>query len=248
MRDKDYSEIIFDGLEHHRNYFEQYITRCIKKADKDFITNIEFLSRLADVMKRYETELLKCWIAKQEDFNNNLTIENVQNKINELNNSITFENVKNKLIEGFPTLENIFFEIGSYTNTYNGKFGFAEIALIRETILSIAQQLTINIDVSQTTISEYENKTKTQKIAWLHEIGVLETVMNKCKNGETINSRRAAHVIHSFTGIDAETLRKCLGAIYQPGTDQKNNPLVNPENKLFVADMAKRFKLNKENK
>lgn len=106
----------------------------------------------------------------------------------------------------------------------------------------------INVNETNEPLPEYEYKTAAQRIAWMHEIGILDTVINQFKYGETINSRRAANVIHSFTGIDAGTLRKCLGAIYQPGTDQKNNPLVNPENKLFVADMAARFKLNKVNK
>ena len=95
---------------------------------------------------------------------------------------------------------------------------------------------------------DFEYKTHTKKIAWLHEIGILETVMDKCKDGETINSRRAANVIHSFTGIPLDSLRQSLRAIYQPGNDQKNNPLINPENKLFVAEMAAKFKLNKKNK
>ena len=97
-------------------------------------------------------------------------------------------------------------------------------------------------------LPEFDYKTEAQKIAWLYELGILDIVINKCKNGETINCRRAGFVIHSFTGIDAETLRKCLSAIYQPGNDQKNNPLVNADNKLFVAEMAAKFKLNKQNK
>ena len=79
MRYNEYSDIIFEGLQHHKKYFEPYILRCLKKAEKDFVTDFEFLNRLADVMKDYESELYKCFLHKLEDFNSTLTIENVNN-------------------------------------------------------------------------------------------------------------------------------------------------------------------------
>jgi hypothetical protein len=93
---------------------------------------------------------------------------------------------------------------------------------------------------------EYEYESIAQKITWLHELGVIDTILNLCKHEKTYNIRRAANVIQTFTEINADTLRKCLSAIYQPASDQKNNPLNNPANKLFVANMTKKFKLNKE--
>jgi len=95
-------------------------------------------------------------------------------------------------------------------------------------------------------LPEYEYKTEIQKVAWLHETGVIETIVNNSKNEGTINCTRAAKIIHSFTNINFEILKKCLESIYTPNAgNKKNHPFNNPENKLFVMDMAAKFKLNK---
>ncbi len=96
-------------------------------------------------------------------------------------------------------------------------------------------------------IPEAEYKTQAQKLAWLYKLGVLQTILNQCKEGETYNYTRAANIIHSFTEINIDTIRQGMRAIYQPNeNNNKNNPLNNPDNKLFVANMTEKFKLNKE--
>jgi hypothetical protein len=95
-------------------------------------------------------------------------------------------------------------------------------------------------------LPEYKFDTEAQKIAWLYEIGIIETVIQLCKVGEINNYSKTAKVIHSFTGIHLDTIRKCIDAIYKPNSDQKNNPLINPENKLFVRDMLGKFKISKK--
>lgn len=98
------------------------------------------------------------------------------------------------------------------------------------------------------TMPEFEYNSEAQKIAWLYKLDVLSTILEKCKNGDgSYNWNRSAKVINSFTGINIDTIRKSLMAIYNPGTDNdKNNPLNNPENLLFISEMASKFKLSKD--
>jgi hypothetical protein len=97
-------------------------------------------------------------------------------------------------------------------------------------------------------LPEFKFKNGAQIITWLYELGVLDTILNKCKEGETYNLRRTANVINSFTQINLETIRQDLAAIYKPSdANKKNNPLNNPDNIKWVVDMAVKFKLNKEN-
>lgn len=92
-------------------------------------------------------------------------------------------------------------------------------------------------------LPEYEYKWITQKIAWLHELGILKTVLEK----SNYNYYIAANIIHSFTDLKPETIRKGLEAIFKPNAgNEKNNPLNNPDNILFVSEMSKKFKLDKE--
>ncbi len=101
-------------------------------------------------------------------------------------------------------------------------------------------------EIMDETLPEFDYKTEAQKIAWLHEIGVIETVIQLCKVGNNNNYRKTAMVINSFTGINHDTIRKCIEAIYKPNSDnQKNNPLINSENKLFVREMLGKFKISK---
>lgn len=118
-------------------------------------------------------------------------------------------------------------------------------------LVDIIQNEGINILEMQNKIHEilpdFKYKTEAQKISWLYELGILECILKICKNGETYNWRNAGNIIHSFTGINAETARKMLQAIYQENEgNKKNNPLNNPENKLFVTEMSSKFKLNKD--
>lgn len=96
-------------------------------------------------------------------------------------------------------------------------------------------------------IPEYEFKTAAQKIAWLHELGILKTVLDNCRAMNTYNFTRAANIISTFVDIKPDTIRKPLEAIFNPNeTNEKNNPLNNPDNKLFVAEMRTKFKLDKD--
>jgi|GEM_PF-5565006 len=104
------------------------------------------------------------------------------------------------------------------------------------------------LDIKGNSENEFspEFKTKTQKLAWLHELGILKAVLDRCREQETYNWSKAARIIQSFTEIKDHTIRKALMAIYQPETNQKNNPLNNPDNKLFVSEMKNKFGLNKK--
>jgi hypothetical protein len=208
MRYTDYSDIIFEGLEYHKQYFEPYITRCLKNAEKDFITNNEFLSRLADVMRHYETELLKFQMTKIVDFNNNLTIENFQNTTN----------------DGLPNMENTYIEIGNYTTIYKGQFGFNEISLIRETILNIAQELMINIDVEQTTIPEtlirFDNAA--QKYILLKELGVIDFLNEQYPlNSSAKKGLLLAYITDTKTGKPFENI---LSAVFNKNSESDHYP------------------------
>lgn len=96
-------------------------------------------------------------------------------------------------------------------------------------------------------LPEFEINKPVEKIAWLHELGVLQIILNQCKIEESYNWRKAAHIIFSFTDINPETIRKSLTAIFNENeNNKKNNPLNNPKNLLFIAEMRRNFKLDKE--
>jgi hypothetical protein len=93
-------------------------------------------------------------------------------------------------------------------------------------------------------LQEIDFEGPTQKIAWLYELGILELVMNKCKNGDTYNPYKSAKIINSFTGINIDTIRKCLEAIFKPNDNNKgNNPFTNDQNRSFVDLMKAKHKL-----
>ena len=96
-------------------------------------------------------------------------------------------------------------------------------------------------------IPEYEFEKISQKIAWLHELGVLQIIMDRSKDGEIYNVSRASKIIETFTDMKTTTIKSCLQAIYQLNKkNQRNNPLTPLANKLFIADMVAMFKLGKE--
>lgn len=86
-----------------------------------------------------------------------------------------------------------------------------------------------------------EFKRETQKITWLYELGILQTVLQKCNN----NYYRTANIIQSFTDLKTDTIRKGLEAIFKPNDgNKKNNPLNNPNNLLFLSEMRRKYKLD----
>ncbi|MEO6707600.1 MAG: hypothetical protein ABIN04_17305, partial [Ginsengibacter sp.] len=98
---------------------------------------------------------------------------------------------------------------------------------------------------SNDSLPEYKYKSIAQKIAWLHELGILQTVLEKCN----YNYYKAANIIQSFTDLNIkhDTIRKQLEAIFKPNDgNKKNNPLNNPDNLLFISEMKGKFKLDKE--
>ncbi len=94
-------------------------------------------------------------------------------------------------------------------------------------------------------INEIEFNGAAPKIAWLFELGIVDLIINQCKDGDTNNYGNAGKIIASFTDIHPETARKCLSAIYNK--EKKNNPLNNHDNILEAKLLAKKYKLNKGN-
>lgn len=102
---------------------------------------------------------------------------------------------------------------------------------------------TPNFENRTESLPEYQFKTNTQKIAWLHELGILQPILKRANDNYYI----AANIIHSFTDLKPDTIRKALEAMYKPNEkNKKNNPLNNSDNLLFIAQMKRKFKLDKE--
>lgn len=110
------------------------------------------------------------------------------------------------------------------------------------------QNQTANGNSEDEQLPEFEYESAVQKVAWLHELGILSLVLEQCKvDGITYNWSRAGNIIESFTGIHAKnTIIPCLRAIFNTTeTNKHNNPFNNPENILFVQTMRQKFKLEK---
>lgn len=88
------------------------------------------------------------------------------------------------------------------------------------------------------------NSNIVQKMAWLNELGILNLIAERCKNENVINYTKAGKLIASFTDIEADTARKCMDALFNPyTTNPNNNPTKNPENRLYVSDLLKKYRL-----
>jgi hypothetical protein len=97
-------------------------------------------------------------------------------------------------------------------------------------------------------LPEYEFKSSVQKVAWLYDLGILQQVLELCKEGNSHNFTKAGNIIESFTGILAKNIIiPALRAIFlQEDPTNRNHPLKNPENVLFLQQMRLKFKLDKK--
>ena len=115
------------------------------------------------------------------------------------------------------------------------------VQFLKEKKIEINNQKLENINQP---LAEYQFKSIAQKIAWFHELGILKTILEK----SNCNYYTAANIIHSFTDLKPDTIRKGLEAIFKPNPgNEKNNPLNNPETILFILEIERKFKLDKEN-
>ena len=118
----------------------------------------------------------------------------------------------------------------------------------RDTLNNIIEFLDFHLDVEKDLkvedLPEYDYKTDTQKIAWLEELGVVSLILEKIKKNGSYNWSKAANIISSFTDLNYDLVRQCITALYQPTANQKNNPLKNPDNRLFVQEMRNKFGLD----
>ena len=98
---------------------------------------------------------------------------------------------------------------------------------------------------------DFQYKTDAQKITWLHELGILKTVLEKSKENNgiqtTYNWSKAANILNSIcTEIKPDTFRSALMAIENPNeSNEPKNPITKPKNKIFVSEMLGKFKINK---
>ncbi len=137
------------------------------------------------------------------------------------------------------------FKVNDWVETIVQRQEFPDVSEVRSMLFDKKPSLPENEEI----LPDYEYKTAAQKIAWLYELGILDHLLDRCKVGETFNWRRTANIINSITGINTDTIRKSLQAIYLPNeTNQKNNPLQNPDNKLFIQEMSAKFNLTKIDK
>lgn len=129
---------------------------------------------------------------------------------------------------------------------YNSKISKNQLLIIEKAL----PYLILKIGDSETTPEDditVEFHSAAQKIAWLYELGVIDTIINQCREGEIIVLRRASNIINSFTDINKDTLRKCLEAIYLPNpSNKKNNPLKNTTTTIYISDLREKFKLKKK--
>jgi len=88
-------------------------------------------------------------------------------------------------------------------------------------------------------------KSETQKIAWLHKLGITELILSQTMKNGSNNYTKAAAVIHSFTGIESETIRKCLMGIYVGGVYKKNDPFASDSNRMHVENFIAQFGISK---
>ena len=89
-------------------------------------------------------------------------------------------------------------------------------------------------------------KNQIQRIAVLNELGVLEFILNKYKTDNAFNYSKAAKIIESFTGINAEHTRTSLEAIFKfKDVNDSGHPLKNEENRKFIEQTKKKLKIDK---
>lgn len=70
---------------------------------------------------------------------------------------------------------------------------------------------------------DYSSTAGTEKIIFLHELGILDHLRKQDPFNVSINAM--AKAISTFTGLKHETIQSYLNPIYSPTENQKNNPL-----------------------
>lgn len=142
------------------------------------------------------------------------------------------------------------FEVRDYENhilldtKYMRKSNIAKYELISSAIEFIDFQIDI-VNETKKDFPKIDYESAAQKIAWLHELGVIDVILNRTKRNDTNNWSAAAKVIKSFTDLELDVVRQCITAIYQPNnTNKKNNPLNTAKNKLFIENMKTMFNID----
>ncbi len=140
-------------------------------------------------------------------------------------------------------------ESGELWEAFDHKMWYEACLLIRQgKRLQILQDIEDKVIEIQNALGNNQNQPdinfdiQAEKIGWLLKLGVIEVIVNNCKEGGSIDFTKAGRIIASFisipTGLDQEqyarnTIIPCLRAIFlgnQPEKN-KNHPLKSKKNR-----------------
>ncbi len=110
----------------------------------------------------------------------------------------------------------------------NGKYILKNISVAGAPVDSVGDT---PIDVFEIPLDLSDSKSS-EKIIYLHELGILEHIQKSAGAGSSING--LATVVSAITGIPVGTAQSYLNPILSSGTKQRNNPLKSAKNVTAV--------------
>lgn len=134
--------------------------------------------------------------------------------------------------------------ISKKNNKILNDFKTKKIEFIKE--LYIKKGLNKN-EIEDSIILDFENTTATEKIIYLHNLGVIEFLRTKKPFNTSVNS--LATVLSAITGAKSGTVQPMLNAMLGKNVDDKNNPLNSPKPVFKVENQLIKigFNLNETN-
>ena len=100
------------------------------------------------------------------------------------------------------------------------------------------------LSVEQSVIKENDTSlSQKEMVAWLHELGIINIIAQKCKEGGTYNFSKMGAIIQSFAkGVTGNSIRQSLTTLLLDQVDSKNYPL-NDKNGSIISKMKSDLKI-----
>jgi hypothetical protein len=113
---------------------------------------------------------------------------------------------------------------------------------VRDVLLGLIGEMKIEEDDDSSKDQLIETSIK--KMAWLHELGILNLIDEITKNEGKSNPSKASKLISSFTDINLSAIKTTFQAIITPNKNNtKNHPSTNEENSIYIANKKLKYKL-----
>lgn len=215
MRDQEYRDLIFEGIEYHKVYIKEFILRSLRKGESAFITEYEFINRLLQASIYLACEIL---VNSQLNFGP-MELHNNFSKMLNKDVDLTLSNLEH-ISEAFPELSNAdigYIEKSSYSKTYSGRIFFSDIRFLINKIFEVSKEKNTDINLLNE-IDKIELNNLKPKMLVLRELGVIKLLNDKFENNV-----RTAECLAKILNVKQSTVRPIISNI-AGRVDNTSNP------------------------